>query len=156
MKIAIGGIHLGIGLKEHIRKYLLEKGHELIDFGAADMEHDLSYVHVADHVAKAVQSGKAERGILFCGTGMGMNIAANKHKGIYCAMVESVFAAHESREINKANILSMGGRIVGPGMAEAIVDTFLTTEFGGGIPEYEKILSGFLKEMEKMEDRIFK
>ncbi|MDR1706539.1 MAG: RpiB/LacA/LacB family sugar-phosphate isomerase [Prevotella sp.] len=156
MKIVIGGVHLGIGLKEHIRKYLLKKGYEVLDFGAADMEHDLSYVDLADRVAQTVQSGKAKRGILFCGTGMGMNITANKHKGIYSAVVESVFAAHECREINNANILCMGGRIVGPGMAEAIVDAFLTTEFGGGIPEYEKVLSDFLKEMDAMEGRNFR
>lgn len=129
MKIALGADPLGVDLKNHILKYLETKGHETLDLGSIDHEHLVNYVAASHAVAESVQNGIADRGIVFCGTGMGVSIVANKHKGIYCALVESAWAAHECRDINNANMLAMGQRIIGFGMAQDIVDVFLNTKW---------------------------
>jgi ribose 5-phosphate isomerase B len=114
------------------------------------------YTKCADRVAKAVQSGEAERGFLFCGTGMGMSITANKHKGVYCALVESQWAAKKSRIVNDVNILAMGASIIGPTMAKDIVDTFLETEFAENEPqERKKVLADFLEGLYEVEEEVF-
>ena len=156
LKIALGADPLGVELKDHIKAYLLEKGYSVEDFGG-QKDHNIKYVEIADTVAKAVQSGKADRGIVFCGTGMGVSIVANKHKGVYCALVESVFAAGECREINDANMLAMGGRIVGAGMAECMVDAFLTTVQGqnGGEQRLHN-LQAFTQSIRELEDEQFR
>ena len=117
MRVALGSDKSGFLLKEAIKTYLTEQGIEFEDMGTQDLEHGKPYYEAAPVVARAVQSGKFDRGILICGTGMGMSLVANKFDGIYAACVESVYGAKMCRAINNANILTMGGWIIGPEMA---------------------------------------
>ena len=135
MKIAIGSDNAGFGLKEFLKGKLMEAGYEVEDLGTLRRDAEIRYMDAADRVAKAVQSGAAARGILCCGTGMGMSICANKHKGLYCAVVESQWAAYNCRFINNANMLALGERIVAPSMAWDMVQTFLNTAFHEGADE---------------------
>ncbi len=129
--IALGADHGGYELKEAIKKHLDEKGVEYRDFGTFTGEA-IDYPIIAEKVAFAITSGECERGILCCGTGVGISIAANKVKGIRCACCSDCFSAHFTRLHNDANILAMGGRVIGAGLACMMVDTFLDTEFEGG------------------------
>lgn len=131
MKIAIGSDHGGVHLKKSIREYLEKKGYEVEDFGTMT-EDSVDYPDYAKKVAEVVASGKIDKGILICGTGIGISIAANKVKGIRAALCGDVFSARMSREHNDANILCMGERVLGIGLAETIVDTWLSAEFQGG------------------------
>lgn len=126
--IGIGCDHGGYALKQEIIKYLEDNKIEYKDFGC-DSEASVDYPVYAKKVAHAIVSGECEKGILICGTGIGISIAANKVKGIRAALCHDCFSAQATREHNNANILAMGGRIVGPGLAVKIVDTFLNTEF---------------------------
>ncbi len=126
--IAIGCDHGGYELKEEIIKHLENRKLEYKDFGCNSTEA-VDYPEYAKAVARAVVSGEAEKGILICGTGIGISIAANKIKGIRAAVCTDCFTAEATRLHNDANILAMGGRVVGPGLAIKIVDTFLDTEF---------------------------
>lgn len=126
--IALGSDHGGFALKKEVIKYLEEKGFSFKDFGCPDTA-SCDYPQYAKEVAEAVASGEYEKGILICGTGIGISIAANKVKGIRCALCHDCFSAEATREHNNANILAMGGRVVGPGLAIKIVDTFLNTPF---------------------------
>ena len=131
MRIAIGNDHVGVDLKWHIVKYLEQQGHEVVNFGT-DEPASNHYPIYAEKVARAVLSGEFDKGILICGTGLGISIAANKIKGIRCAVCSEPVSAELSRQHNNANIVAMGARMIGPVMAEAIVDKFLNTEFLGG------------------------
>ena len=126
--IAIGSDHGGFELKQEIIKYLAKKGIGLEDFGCFS-EASCDYTDYGKAVAEAVAAGKYERGILICGTGIGISITANKIKGIRCALCSDCFSAEATREHNDANILALGGRVVGVGLALKIVDTFLNTPF---------------------------
>lgn len=126
--IALGSDHGGYGLKQEIIRYLEEKGIEYKDYGCYD-ERPCDYPVYGKKTAQAVASGECEKGILICGTGIGISIAANKVKGIRAALCHDVFSAKATREHNDANMLAMGARVVGPGLALMIVDTFLNTEF---------------------------
>ena len=126
--IAIGSDHGGFELKQEIIKYLTEKNIEFKDFGCYD-EASCDYTEYGKAVAEAVAAGKYEKGILICGTGIGISITANKIKGIRCALCSDCFSAEATREHNDANILALGGRVVGAGVALKIVDTFLNTPF---------------------------
>ena len=126
--IALGSDHGGYGLKQEIMKHLEEKGIEYKDYGCYD-ESPCDYPVFGKKAARAVASGECEKGILICGTGIGISIAANKIKGIRAALCHDVFSAKATREHNDANMLAMGARVVGPGLALMIVDTFLNTEF---------------------------
>ncbi len=126
--IALGSDHGGYGLKQEIIKYLEEKGIAYKDYGCYD-ETPCDYPVYGKKAAQAVASGKCDKGILICGTGIGISIAANKVKGIRAALCHDVFSAKATREHNDANMLAMGARVVGPGLALMIVDTFLNTEF---------------------------
>jgi ribose 5-phosphate isomerase B len=129
--IAIGSDHGGYELKEAIKKHLDEKGIEYKDFGTFS-EESVDYPDFALKVAEAVASGEFERGILLCGTGVGISIAANKVPGVRAANVSDAFSARYSKEHNNANVLCMGGRVVGPGLAAILVDEWLNAEFQGG------------------------
>ncbi len=129
--IAIGADHGGYELKEEIKKHLDERKIEYKDFGTFTGEA-IDYPIIAKQVADAVVGGEAARGILCCGTGVGISIAANKVKGIRCACCSDYFSAYYTRLHNDANILAMGGRVVGAGLACMMVDAFLDTEFEGG------------------------
>lgn len=126
--IALGSDQGGYGLKQEVIKHLQEKGIEYKDYGSYD-EKSCDYPVYAKKVANAVVSGECDKGILICGTGIGISIAANKVKGIRAALCHDVFSAQATREHNDANILAMGARVIGPGHALKIVDTFLETEF---------------------------
>ena len=131
MKIAMGADHGGFSLKETIKQHLEEQGHEVLDLGTYDTA-SCHYPVYAEKVARAVAAGQAEQGILVCGTGIGMSIAANKIPGIRAAAVSDCFTAQATREHNDANILCLGERTVGPGLAMRIVDTYLAAQFQGG------------------------
>ncbi len=131
MKVALGCDHAGFKLKEHIRKYVENSSHTCKDFGVFS-EDSIDYPDIAVSVAAAVQSGEYDCGILICGTGIGMSIAANKNAGIRAALCGEAYSAKCAREHNDANILTMGSRVIGPGLALDIVDHFLTTPFSGG------------------------
>ena len=131
MKIAIGNDHGGVELKQHLVEYLTGQGYEVVNFGT-DSTASNHYPIYAQKVANAVVSGEFDRGILICGTGLGISISANKIKGVRCAVCSEPVSARLSREHNDANIVAMGARTIGPVMAEAIADVFLTTDFLGG------------------------
>ena len=131
MRIAFGCDHGGLHLKEDIKSLLADGGYEVTDFGTNSTD-SVDYPDIAVPVANAVANGEFDRGILICGTGIGIGIAANKVKGIRAALCHDTFSAHASREHNNANILTMGERIIGPGLARDIVKIWLTTEFEGG------------------------
>lgn len=138
MRVVIGSDKSGFYLKEGIKKYLVEKGYEVDDFGTQNFENGVPFFQVAPVVAKKIQKKEYERGILICGTGMGMAIVANKYKGVYAAVAESVYSAQKCRAINNANILTMGGWITAENMAFEMVDTFLETEFMEGLEEWRQ------------------
>lgn len=129
--IAIGCDHGGFDLKEAIAAHLQTRGTEYRDFGIFE-NRSVDYPDIAARVAKAVQSGEAERGLLVCGTGIGMSLAANKFKGIRAAACSETFSAKYTRLHNDSNILCLGGRVLGPGVAIEMVDLFLDTAFEGG------------------------
>jgi ribose 5-phosphate isomerase B len=131
MKIAIGSDHAGFALKEHVRRTLTEAGHEIVDFGAASAE-SVDYPEYAIPVARAVVQKQVERGILVCGTGLGVAMTANRVRGIRAAPCTVEFAADMARRHNDANVLALGGRLVTPAMADRIVEVFLSTPFEGG------------------------
>ena len=126
--IGLGSDSAGYGLKQEVIEYLKDKGLEYKDYGCFE-EQPCDYPIYAKKVAHAVADGECDRGILICGTGIGISIAANKVKGIRAAVCHDVFSAKATREHNDANILAMGARVIGPGHALMIVDTFLNTEF---------------------------
>ena len=129
MKIAIGSDKSGFSAKEAIKAYLTEAGIEFDDLGTADLEHALPYYAVAEKVAPLVQAGEYDRAVLICGTGAGMSVVSNKFKGVYAVACEGVYSAKMARAINGANILCMGGWIVGPERAVEMTKTFLATEW---------------------------
>lgn len=131
MKIAIGSDHGGFRLKEDIKEFLAEKGFDFHDFGTYSTD-SVDYPDISRNVAKAVANGEYDRGIIICGTGIGVSIAANKVKGIRAALCHDVYSAQMTREHNDANILTMGERVIGPGLARAIVEKWLETAFAGG------------------------
>lgn len=126
--IALGCDHGGYELKQEIIKYLEDKIIPYKDFGC-DSTEAVDYPIYARKVGNAILQGECEKGILICGTGIGISIAANKMKGIRAALCTDCFCAEATREHNDANVLALGGRVVGPGLAVKIVDTFLNTEF---------------------------
>lgn len=128
--IALGCDHGGFELKQEIKKYLDENQIAYKDYGCDSMA-STDYPIYAKRVAKAILSGECEKGILICGTGIGISIAANKIKGIRAALCTDCFCAEATRLHNDSNILALGGRVVGPGLAVKIVDTFLNTPFSG-------------------------
>jgi ribose 5-phosphate isomerase B len=131
MTLALGSDHGGFNLKEAIKKHLEDKGMSIRDFGTCSLD-SVDYPDIAKTLAHAVAKGECDKGILICGTGIGISIAANKVKGIRAALCHDVFSAQMSREHNNANILALGERVVGPGLALMIVDTWLAAEFSGG------------------------
>lgn len=131
MKIGIGSDHGGFELKESIKEFLKEKGIEYIDYGTNSTE-SVDYPDFGRAVAEAVVKEEVDRGIVICGTGIGISIAANKVKGIRCALCGDTFSARMSRAHNDANVLALGARVIGPGLALEIVDTFIQEGFEGG------------------------
>lgn len=126
--IAIGCDHGGFPLKEQLVKHLQEKGYEVKDFGCYSLD-SVDYPQYAHAVGKSVVSGESEYGIVVCSTGIGISIAANKVPGVRCALCSEPYSARMTREHNNANVLALGGCVIGPHMAFNIVDTFLNTAF---------------------------
>lgn len=131
MKIAVGADHAGYELKDQLAEALRKAGHEVTDFGTNSGD-STDYPDYARSVAESVVSGKADRGVLVCGSGVGMEIAANKVHGARAANIHSVEEAALSRQHNNANVLTMGARFIAPALAQEMVDTFLQTDFEGG------------------------
>ena len=131
MKVAIGCDHGGLDLKDTVKSVLIELGHEIDDQGCNSSE-SVDYPNFANAVSSLVKDGKCERGILICGTGIGMSMAANRISGIRAALCHEMFSARMSREHNDANILCLGARVIGQGLAAEIVRTWMTTDFAGG------------------------
>ncbi len=131
MRVAIGSDHGGFRLKEEIKSYLIEKGYDVDDFGCYS-EESVDYPDFAKKVAEAVAKGDYGFGVLMCGTGIGISIAANKVKGIRAALCHDGLTARLAKQHNNANILCMGGRTTGLETAKDIVDNYLSHEFEGG------------------------
>lgn len=129
--IALGSDTAGYELKEQIKKHLENRGLQYRDYGCSNSTEPVDYPIYGKKVAHAIVDGECDKGILICGTGIGISIAANKVKGIRAAVCGDCFSAEATRLHNDANILALGARVVGAGLAEKIVDTFLDTEFSG-------------------------
>ena len=149
-KILVAADPFAVGLKKAVVQHLEKRGFAVKDYGATDANKDKPYFESAVEVCKALQKGEAKRAMLFCGTGMGMNMIANRFKGVRAAVVESVFAAKMCRTINDANVLCMGQMIWGDWMATAAVDAFLDTKFTQGLED----LAPFLQDAAKKVDAI--
>ena len=131
MKIAMGSDHGGFALKQHLKTYLENKGCLVEDCGT-DSTQSCDYPDFGRLAAEAVASGRCERGIVICTTGIGISLSANKVRGIRCALCSEPLSAEMTRRHNDANMLALGGGMIGPNMAERIVDVFLSTAFEGG------------------------
>ena len=131
MRIAIGSDHAGYSLRKAIDAKLRGMGHEVVDCGC-DSEESCDYPEFGEAVGRKVSSGECEMGIVVCGTGLGIAMAANKVKGVRAAVVHDAFTARMSREHNDANVLALGARVLDPDFALELVDLWLTTEFEGG------------------------
>ena len=131
MKIGIGNDHAAVEMKNQIREYLESKGHEVVNFGT-DSEASCHYPEYGEAVANAVTAKEVDLGVLICGTGVGISLAANKVKGVRAVVCSEPVTARLSREHNNTNILAFGSRIVGQEMAKSIVDAWLDAEFLGG------------------------
>ena len=129
--IALGSDHGGYEMKEEIKKHLDTRGLEYRDYGCNGPE-SVDYPVYAKKVARAILDGECEKGIVICGTGIGISITANKIKGIRAALCSDCYSVEATRLHNDANVLALGGRVIGIELAKKIVDTFLDTEFSGG------------------------
>lgn len=128
MKIAIGADHAGFPLKEEVRRFVESLGHEVMDLGAYNTEPS-DYPDFAEAVGRAMIAGRAERGILICGSGVGVNVAANKMPGIRACMCHDTYSAHQGVEHDDMNVLVMGARIIGPALAFDLVTNYLNAKF---------------------------
>lgn len=142
MKIAIACDHGGLRLKNVLKEYLLENGYEVEDFGT-NSEDSCDYPDYAGKAAKAVASGACDKGVVVCGTGIGVSITANKVNGIRCALCHDVFSAKATRAHNDSNMIAMGQRVIGEGLALEILKAWLSTEFEGGrhVQRIEKMMA---------------
>ncbi len=132
MIIAISSDHAGYDLRKKLMEHLSLEGHSLIEYGAVSSDLAASYVTAGQGVAHDVAAGLADRGVVICGTGIGISIVCNKHKGIRCALCSNEYMARMSRQHNDANVLALGARVVGSGLAVSIVDAFLQETFESG------------------------
>jgi ribose 5-phosphate isomerase B len=150
MKLVIGADPFGAELKEVVREHLEKNGHEVIDVGTTASE-EVTYYDVAVRAAKKIQAGDVQQGVLFCGTGMGVAVVANKFKGIVASCVETPYAAKMCKAINNANVLTMGGMMVAPHQATLAVDEWMNTEHTQGLEEYADFLKKSTSEVDKIE-----
>jgi ribose 5-phosphate isomerase B len=131
VKIALGTDHAGFVLKQTIRETVEDQGHEVVDCGAFELDPNDDYPDFAERVSRAVLDGKAQRGILICGSGVGASVAANKFRGIRSALCHDTFSARQGVEDDAMNVLTLGARVVGPSLAAELVRAFLHAEFSG-------------------------
>lgn len=132
MKIALASDHGGYTLKEVIKLHLVKAGYEITDLGTDNAESGVDYPNYGLSCAKEVASGKADKGIVFCGTGQGIGISCNKVEGIRCAILGDSYSAKMAAKHNNCNMISLGARVTGPDLAVEIVDSFLNSAFEGG------------------------
>ena len=156
MKIAIGSDKSGFLVKEAIKAYFTEAGVEFDDLGTVTLEEVHPYYQVASEVAPKVQDGTYDKAVLICGTGAGMCVVSNKYKGIYAVACEGVYSAKMARAINNANILCMGGWIVGPEQAVEMVKTFLATEWCQDLEDWRAVnMHKFAAKLDEIEASIY-
>jgi len=153
LRLLVGSDHAGYALKEHLKKVLAAWGHQVDDAGCFS-EEPVDYPEIAEKVVLGIKGGQADLGLLICGTGQGMAMAANKVPGIRAAVCNDEFSARAAREHNDANILTLGARVVGSGVAESIVRGFLESTYAGGrhqrrLDLIKAIESKYLKQGEK-------
>lgn len=157
IKLAIASDLSGFPLKEAVVQHLKERGDvEVTDFGIESADAPKPYFEQAPKVAEAIQSGKADKGILICGTGQGMAIVANKYKGIYAVVADGIFAGERGKIINNANVLTMGGWITAPFLGTQIVDAWLGVEFTEKMEFKKEFLTNAFKGVQAIEEKNFK
>ena len=156
MKLAIASDLSGFPLKEALVKHLKEKNHEVMDFGIPSETEPAPYFIQAPKVAKAIQKGEAERGILVCGTGQGMAIVANKHKGVYACVADDIFSGERAKIINNANVITLGGWVTAPFVGCEIVDAWLSMSFTQKMEFKKDCLTNAFNEVVKIEEENFK
>lgn len=150
MIVSIASDHAGYELRRKVAEHLISKGFEVVEGGAVSSTESFSYVEAGQKVAMDVSSGKADKGVVICGTGLGISMVANKHKGIRCALCTNEYMATMSRNHNDANVLAMGARVIGFGVALSITDAFFEAAFDGGRHAQR------VGDMSSQEDRLFK
>lgn len=140
MRIIIGSDHFARNLKDDLRQHLEELGYEVVDIGSYD-DTPIDYPDVAEALAKEIAAGKYERGVLVCGTGIGMAMVANKIPGVRAACCHDAYSAERARKSNDAHVITMGSQVIGPALARSLLDIWLESEFAGGrsAPKVEKI-----------------
>ena len=152
MNLIMASDYSGFPLKEAVRKHLEAAGHKITDVGQTAADQKVPYIDAACDLAKQLQTGKFDRGLLFCGTGAGVSILANKFKGVYCIPVESMYTARQTAIINNSNVISMGANVVGPDNACRIAEAYLEQSFVKGMPkeraDWLTTLFGRLKDVE--------
>ena len=156
MTIAIASDLSGFPLKQEIAAHLKEQGYTLIDFGIESEDAPQPYFIQAPKVAKAIQEGKAEKGILICGTGQGMAIVANKHKGVYACVVDDIFSAERSKIVNNANVITLGGWITAPFVGKQIVDAWLSVSFTQKMEFKKEFLTNAFNQVQALEEDQFR
>jgi len=156
MNVVVGADFAGFDLKEVVKSHLIEKGLQIDDVGMFNAEEEIPYYEVAATAARKIQSGEADRGILFCGTGMGLSIVANKFKGVYASVVESEFGAQHARAINDSNVLTMGGFVISEYRAKRIADLWLDSNFTEGYEHIGDFLTSALDEIKAIEEQTMK
>ena len=150
MTVSIASDHAGYDMRMLITAHLVEKGFEVIDGGAGSSTERYSYVDAGNKIAEDILEGRADRGIAICGTGIGISMVCNKHKGIRCGLCSNEYTARMCRQHNDANVLAFGARVTGPEIAYAMVDCFFEEEFAGG-RHAERVA-----QMKQTEDKNFK
>ena len=155
-KLIIGSDPAGFTLKEAVKAHLIEEGYEITDVGTLSPDKPVDYYDVGFIVGKAVSEKEFERGIIVCGSGMGVHIVAGKFPGVYCAVCESPWPVNRCRAINNCNVLAMGGFFITESYGIMMADTFLNTEFLEGFGEEDRIyLANAVEEIKKMEKEIY-
>lgn len=156
-KIIIGSDKSGFMLKEVVKKYLVQLGYDVTDCGTQSEKNGIPFFEVAPVLAKKVQAGEFEKGVLICGTGMGMAMVANKFQGVYAAVCESTYAAEKCRAINDANVLTMGGWLIAENLGCEMVDKFLNTAFTENLEDWRQVnLRKAKVQVQNMEKEIYK
>jgi len=150
MNIVVAADPFALELKDSVIKHLTEAGHKVTDVGATK-DKEMAYYDGAAVACKVIQAGKADRGVLFCGTGMGMSIVANKFKGVTASCVESVYAAQMSRSINDSNVLTMGAMFIASWKANAMVDAWMNTKHTEGLEGFADFLKDAVKKVDAVD-----
>jgi ribose 5-phosphate isomerase B len=157
LRLAVASDLSGFPLKQAIVRHLRERGDiEVIDFGIESEDQPKPYFEQAPKVAVAIQNGEADGGILVCGTGQGMAIVANKHKGIYACVVDSIFAAERAKIVNNANVITLGGWVTAPFLGAEIVDAWLSMAFTQKMEFKKDFLTNAFNQVRALEEKTFK